>query len=815
METLVQDFRYSLRVLLKSPGFAAVAVIVLALGIGANTAIFSVVNAVLLRPLPYPDADRLVRVWHVPPAKNFPGIPLFSVSPANYLDWENQNHVFSEMAIYGGRRFNLTGTDHPEDLDGGAVSTHFFSVLQVQPMLGRLFTPEEDQPGHNNVVILSHRFWQNHFGSNPDIVGRNLHLNGQSYLVAGVMPASMRFPDFAQLWTPMAWTDEERAVRGNHNYLVIARLKAGVNFKQAQAEMNTISARLEQQFPADDKGWGAAAMPLRDDLVSDVRPALLVLLGAVAFVLLIACANIANLVLAKTFARKKEIAIRTALGARTGRVLSQVLSETVLLALGGGALGLFLAHFGVQLIVAFLADKLPRSTEIGLDAQVLGFTLMISLLTGIVAGLLPALRLIKTDLNEALKQGLGRTDTDSGGQRARSVLVVSEVALSLILLIGAGLMIRSLWQLRAVNPGFDPHNLLTMTISVPATKFPVPSQQVSFFNQVLQRVRTLPGVESASVIDNLPLGGGGSHQPVAVEGRAALPMSEQPEVDVRLISPGYLSALRIPLLRGRDINDADAAGRPAVVLINDSMAKRLWPNEDPIGKRLTLSFFPDTVREIVGVVADTKVDALDESRDTATLYFPLGQISAPNPGGWRSFGMSLAIRTTSTPASAVSAVANAVHQIDRDAPVLAIQSMDDLISDSLSSQRFNMLLLGAFAGLALLLAAVGIYSVLSYSVKRRVREIGIRMALGAQVHDVLRLIVVEGMRPTLIGLAIGLAGALALGRVLANLIYGVKPADPITFGAVSALLASVGLLASVIPAYRATRVETMKTLRDE
>ncbi len=814
MGTLAQDLRYSFRVLLKSPGFAAVAIVVLALGIGANTAIFSVVNAVLLRPLPYPDADRLVRIWHVPPAKSFPGISLFSISPANYLDWESQNHVFAQMAIYGGRDFIFTGTDRPEEVEGSAVSSHFFSVLQVQPILGRLFTPEEDQPGHGNVVILSHRFWQNHFGSSPDIVGRNIHLNGGSYLVAGVMPANMRLPDTAQIWTPMGWTDQERAVRGNHNYLAIARLKPGVDFKEAQAEMNTISARLEQQYPADDKGWGAVAMPLRDDLVSDVRPALLVLLGAVAFVLLIACANIANLVLAKTFARKKEIAIRAALGASSSRVLSQVLSETVLLALGGGALGLMMAYFGVRLLVSFLADKLPRSAEIALDGRVLGFTLAISLFTGIVAGLLPALRLIKTDLNEALKQGLGRTDTDSGGQRARNILVVSEVALSLILLIGAGLMIRSLWQLRAVDPGFDPHHVLTMTVSVPATKFPLPAQQASFFDQLLQRVRALPGVESASVIDNLPLGGGGSHQPVAIEGRKAAPMSEQPEVDVRLISTGYLSSMRIPLLRGRDINDADAAARPAVVLISASMAKRLWPNEDAIGKRLTLSFFPGTVREVVGIVADAKLDSLDESRDTATLYFPLDQVSAPS-GGWQSFGMSLAVRTASNPAGAVSSVTNAVHQIDRDAPVLDIQSMDDLINDSLSQQRFNMLLLGAFAGLALLLAAVGIYSVLSYSVRRRVREIGIRMALGAQVRDVLRLIVIEGMRPALIGVAIGLAGALALGRVLASLIYGVKPTDPITFGAVSVLLAGVGLFASIIPAYRATRVEPMKALRDE
>jgi predicted permease len=815
MGTLVQDFKYSLRVLRKSPGFAAVAVVVLALGIGANTAIFSVVNAVLLRPLPFEDADRLVRVWHVPPPKSFPGMTTFTVSAANYLDWSSQNHVFEQMAIYAFRTFNLTGTDHPEELQVAVVSSDFFSVLHVQPMLGRVFTPEEDQPGHGKVVVLSHRYWQNHFGSNPGVVGQNINLNGESYLVAGVMPANMRLPDYAQAWTPMAWTDAERAVRGEHHYLVIARLKPTTDLKQAQAEIDTISGRLAQQYPADDKGWGAIVTPLKEDLVSDIRPALLVLLGAVAFVLLIACANVANLVLAKTLARRKEIAIRTALGASRARILGQVLSETLLLSCAGGAIGLIFAHFGVRLIVAFLAQQMPRSVEIGLDSWVLGFTVVISLLSGIIAGLAPALRLTKTDVNEALKQGMGRTSTDSGGKRTRSVLVISEVALSLVLLIGAGLMIRSLWMLRRVSPGFDPRNVLTMTVSVPSTKFPVPAQEISFFGQVLQRVRTLPGVESAGVIDDLPLSGNGSHQPIAIEGRPALPMAEQPEIDVRLISTGYMNAMRIPVLRGRDFSDADVAGRPAAVLISESMAKSFWPNEDPIGKHLTMTFFPDASREVVGIVGDVKLDALNETRPTATLYFPLGQLSPPALGGWHSFGLTLVARTNSNPAGTVAAVTSAVHQVDQDVPLLNIASMEDLISDSLSPQRFNMLLLAVFAGLALLLAAIGIYSVLSYSVKRRVREIGIRMALGAQVRDVLQLILIEGMRPTLIGLAIGLAGALALGRVLANLIYGVKPTDPITFGAVSVLLASVGLFASLIPAYRATRVEPMKTLRDE
>ena len=696
-----------------------------------------------------------------------------------------------------------------------AVSSDFFTVLEIRPILGRLFTTDEDQPGHGNVVVLSHRFWQSHFGSDPNIVGTNIHLNGQAYRVVGVMPENMRWPEFAQLWTPMAWSDQERVVRGEHHYMVMGRLKPGVNLETAQAEITTISNRLAQQYPEDDEGWGAVVLPLRDDLVADVHTALKVLLGAVAFVLLIACANVANLVLAKTLARRKEVAIRAALGATRQCILSQVLSETLLLALVGGALGLVLAHFGLEWITRFLADQLPRSAEVALDGTVVAFTLLISLLTGVGAGLLPALRLVRTDLNDALKQGLGRTVTDSTGDRARSILVVSEVALSLILLFGAGLLIRSLWRLRAVDPGFDTHGVLTMEISVPAEKFPTPAGQIGFFEQVLHRVRALPGVESASVVDDLPLNGGGSHQPIAIEGRPPVPMSEQPEVDVRLISAGYLRAMRIPVVRGRDLNDADVAGRPAVVLISQSMAERFWPHEDPIGQHLTLTFFPDQSRQIVGIAGNTKLDALNETRNTATLYFPLDQVSVPSTGGWRSFGMSLVVRTRENPLSAISPITQAIHQIDSDTPILKVESMQDLVSDSLSSDRFNMLLLGSFAGLALLLAAVGIYSVLSYSVRRRVRELGIRMALGAQLRDIVRMVVADGMRPALVGLFLGLLGALALGRVLSSLIFGVTATDLATFAAVSLLLASVALVASVVPALRATRVEPLKTLREE
>jgi len=814
MTGLLQDINFALRQFRKSIGFTAVAVITLALGIGANTAIFSVVNGVLLRPLRFRDPDRLVRVWHTPPAASFPGMTTFSVSAANYLDWERQNHIFERMAMYTYHGFTLTGGATPEQLDACAATSGFFATMGVQPELGRVFTPEEDQPGRSNVVVLSHRLWQEHFGSNPAIVNQNINMDGQSYLVAGVMPESFRFPDFAQMWTPMAWTDKERAVRGEHHSVVVARLRPDVELKQAQAEMNTISSRLAQQYPDDDKGWGAVVVPLRDDLVSDVRPALLVLLGAVAFVLLIASVNVANLALARTFSRQKEIAIRTALGASSARVLRQILTESVLLALAGGALGLTYAHGGVSLIMDFLADKLPHSLEVGLDAKVLGFTAAVSIAAGVLAGVLPALRLTRGDVSQSLKQGLGRTDSDSGGHRTRSILVVSEVALSLMLLVGAGLMIRSFQRLHGVNPGFDSHNVLTMTAMVARAKFPEPVQEVNFFEQVLRRVRALPGVESAGVVDDIPLDNGGSHQPIAIEGHPVVPMSEQPEVDVRLISAGYMSALHIPVLRGRDLSDTDIAGRQAVVLISESMARQFWPGEDALGKHLTLTFFPDAVREVAGIVGDVKLDGLDQTRPSAALYFPLDQVSAPANGGWTSIPMTLVVRSASA-AGMVPAVSNAVHEVDREVPLRDILTMDDLVANSLSQQRFNMLLLGAFAGLALLLAAVGIYSVLSYSVKRSVREIGIRLALGARPGDVLRKVIFEGMKPTLLGVAVGSAGALALGRVLSSLIYDVKPTDPITFLAVTVLLAVIALLACIIPAYRATKVDPMVALRYE
>jgi putative ABC transport system permease protein len=812
MRDWIADLRYGLRGLRRNPGFTLGAILVLALGIGVNTAIFSMVNAALLRPLPYDEASRLMQVWHVPPAKSFPGLTLFSVSPANYLDWKAQSTSFESMSIYGGRHLTFGGTDHPEVVQACAVPPDFFTVLRTQPILGRTFTSDDDHPGAR-VILLSYRLWRDRFGSDPGIVGRDIAVNSERYTVVGVMPENFRLPDFAKAWVPLAWTDADRAIRSNHNYLVIARLKPQIQIDQAKAELAAISTRLEQQYPEDDKGWGATLVPLHDQLTGDVRTALLVLLGAVTFVLLIACANVANLVLAKTLARGKEMAIRIALGAGRMVLLRHILVETLLLSVTGGLLGLLLARAVIALSVKLLADRLPAFMNVTLDAQVLAYTLLLSIAAGVLAGLFPSLRFSRVDVNEVLKQGT--RGTSDGGSKTRNLLVVCEVALSLVLLIGAGLMIRTLWQLRGVQPGFDSSNVLTMTVAIPRGRFPTPSGEVNFFHETLQRVKALPGVEEAGVIDSLPLDGGGSHQPFSIEGRPVLPMADQPEVDVRQISPGYLGAMHVPIIRGRDIAESDAVGRPGVVLISEALARRFWPNEDPLGKHLTLTFFADTPREVVGIVGNVKTDALNETRPVDTIYMAVEQLSAATGEAWDSFGLSLAVRTKSDPHGAISAVTDAIHQVGPDIPVTDVLSMDDVIAQSMSPQRFNMLLLAAFAGLALLLAAVGIYGVLSYAVRRRVREIGIRMALGASQSDILRLMVGDGMKPILMGVALGLTAAVALSRFVASLVFGVPPTDPLTFTVVALLLVVVGIVANALPAYRATRVEPVRTLREE
>jgi len=820
METLLQDLRYGLRTLNRSRSFALAAVLVLALGIGANTAIFSVVNSVLLRPLPFHDPDQLVQIWHTPPQTSFPGMKEFAVSAANYLDWAAENHVFERIAIYTGGSYNLTGQGEPEFVNGRSVSSGFFPTLEAQPMLGRVFSPDEDRPGHDHVVILSEAFWRSRFGADPNIVGKDISLDAASYRVIGVMPRKFQFPissdpaNAAKLWTPLAMTDRQRAVRGEHHYAVIARLHSGVTLQQAQAEMDTISRRLEQQYPADDKGWGAVVKPLREELVGDVRTPLLVLLGAVALVLLIACANVANLVLARIVSRQKEIAVRSALGASRFRLLRQIVCETIVLSIAGGAAGLILAHFGVKLIVAFLAARLPRASAISVDLWVLAFTLSVSILAGIVAGLVPAWRLSNVNVSESLKQG-ARTSSDATGNRTRGALVVSEVALSLMLLIGAGLLIRSLWALRQVDPGLDPHHVLAVVPSIPAQAFPEPAQEIAFYRQWTERVRALPGVEFASAIDDLPISGGGSNQPIQIEGRPVQAMADQPEVSVRVVTPDYFHTMHIPLLRGRDLGEQDNRDSTGAVVISESLARRFWPNQDPVGKRLTMTFFPDKIREIVGVVGDTKDRGLDSPQPEAMLYMPLSQLNGSSTAAWRAFPLWLVVRTHTDPTALTPSVIHTLHQINAEFPIVEVTTMEDSIDNSLSQQRFNMLLLAVFAAVALIFAAIGIYSVLAYTVRRRVREIGIRMALGAETSDVVRLIISEGMKPTAIGVGLGIGGALALGRFISSLIYGVGASDITTFVSVSLVLALVSFLASIVPAYRATRVEPVTTLREE
>ena len=809
------DLKHGCRVLLKARGFALSAIIVLALGIGANTAIFGIVNGVLLRPLPFAEPDRLVQLWHTPPQKQFPGVPRFALSAGNYLDWQAQNTVFSSSAVYRFWRFRLTGNGEPQMVRAARVEPTFFSLLGTRPLLGREIGVSDDVSGGQHVAVLSYQLWKSQFGGDQQVAGKSIHLDGDAYTVIGVMPPSFDKPESALLWVPLVWTAQERAVRGEHSMAAVARLKPGVTVQQAQAQLDGIAARLAEQYPADSAGWGAAVVPLREETVGDVRRPLLMLFGAVVFVLLIACANVANLMLARTVDRRKEIAIRTAFGARRTRIIRQVLSESLLVSVAGGALGLIVAQWGTELVVNYFGASMPRLADIKMDGAVLAFAFATALVSGTVAGVAPAWRLSKSDPNEALKQGLGRLDSPSTGTRTRAVLVVTEVALSLVLLVGATLMIRTLWNLRSVHPGFVSDRVLTMRLGIAANEFSTEAQQVQFYEQLLQRVRALPGVQSAAVTDDLPLEGG-SMQPVAVEGQPTVEMAHQPEVSVRLLSPQFMKTMGIPIVRGREITDADTATSAPVVLVSESMAKQFWPNEDPIGKRLTLTFFPKQVRQVVGVVGDVKDRGLDNQDPISTLYWPLTQFYAPQAWGkFRAMGLALAVRTASDPASVAPAVRNAVREISPATPLTDVHTMEELVAESLSPQRFNMLLFAAFAGLALVLATVGLYSVVAYATRQRVKEIGIRMALGAARTDVLGAIVLDGLRPTVIGIAIGTVAAVSLSHVLATVIYGVTATDMSTYVVVAALLGSVGVLASIIPAYRATLVDPVRTLRDE
>jgi putative ABC transport system permease protein len=809
LSDLGQDLRYGLRMLMKSPAFTAIAVLALALGIGANSAIFSVVNTVLLRPLPYKNPEQLMMIWEDATQQGF---PFNTPSPANFLDWREQNTVFTGMAAMAQRSFNLTGAGEPERFDGRRVSANLFSLLGVEPVIGRSFLPEEDQPG-SRVAILSYGVWKRRFGGDPAIVGRPISLDGESYTVVGVMPGTVDMPTIDswqdQLWVPIAFDSEEAANRGGHYLEVVARLKPGVTQTQAEAEMKTIMRRFEQQYPETNTGISARLKALHDQKVGNIKPALLVLLGAVGFVLLIACANVANLLLARAAVRQKEIALRLAVGASRSRLTRQFLTESVLLAIIGGAFGLLLAFVGLRVLKAFMPATISQAQEISMDPKVLLFTALVSLVTGLLFGLAPATQASHFNLNDTLKEGGRDSGASRKGNRIRSVLVISEVAVSFILLIGAGLLISSFLNLLKLDPGYRAENLLTAKVVLPENKYPDTARRVAFFQELLRRAEALPGVESAAVGSNLPLTYHGDSMPIGVEGRADPPPGQAPDVIYRTVSPNYFNTMGIRIVQGRDFTPQDRLESVRVTVISEKTARHYWPGENPIGKRLKTgsSTAQGPWREVVGVVEDVRQnDFVAEPK--MQMYFSYEQVVSLTPN-------ALVVRTKVDPLSLATAVRDAVWAIDKDQPVSNIRSMEEIVSTAVARQRFSTMLLGVFAVLALVLAAVGIYGVMSYTVAQRTREIGIRIALGAQRGDVLKMTVMQGMKLVLLGVAIGLIAAVVLTRVMASLLFGISATDPLTFISISAVLLAVAVVASYIPALRATRVDPMVALRSQ
>ncbi|MDQ3805913.1 MAG: ABC transporter permease [Acidobacteriota bacterium] len=806
MGTLFNDIRYGARTLWKTPGFTGVAVLALALGIGANSAIFSVVNSVLLRPLPYRDPDRLVFVM-----ENFQQQDS-SVSYPNFADWREQNRVFEQLAASRVTSFNLTGAGEAERLQGRMVTANFFHTLGVAPAAGRDFAPEEDRPGGEAVAVLSHGFWQRRFGGDPSVVGRRLLLNGQSHTVIGVAPAGFEYYSPVDLFVPLgSWTHPAMSERGSHpSIYAVGRLKQGVTLEQARAEMGAIMERLGAEYPLTNQGHGVTLVPVYENVVGDVRPPLMILLGAVAFVLLIACANVANLLLARASARRKELAVRIALGATRGRIVRQLLSESVLLALLGGALGLLLALWGTDLLTSMIPEGIPRLQETSVNGRVLGFTLLVSLLTGIAFGSVPALQASKPDLNDTLKEG-GRGSTGRRS-RARSAFVVAEVALALVLLVGAGLMIKSFAEVRRVEAGFNPQKLLTAQMSLSAEKYPG-AKALAFLDELQRRIGALPGVESAAFSNGLPIYGAGTTS-FLIEGQPRPKMGEEPTAVEYVTTPGYFRTMGIPLLKGRYFSERDTRGSPMVALVDEDFARRFFPGEDAVGKRFQL-FREYPAAEIVGVVGHVKHFGLDAAAPfQAQFYFTLAQI--PDQYMNRMMGgISLVVRTAHDPADMAAAVRREVLAVDAEQPVYQVQTMEQIVSESLALRRFSMALLTVFAAVAALLATVGIYGVMSYSVSQNTHEIGIRMALGARPGDMLRLVIRQGMGLALIGVGLGLAGSLAVTRVMSSLLFGVSALDPTTFAGVTALLTAAALLACYVPARRATKVDPMEALRYE
>jgi predicted permease len=798
MRTLFADLRYACRVMSRTPSFAVAVVSVLALGIGANTTIFSIVNAVLLRPLPFEEPERLVRIF-----TRTPGGRLFELSPGKFYDWQRDAQSFEGMAMYqccGFRELALTGTGAARAVRATAVSAGFFEIVRARPALGRVFRQGEDTPGGKHVLVLSDRFWRTEFGGSRDVIGRSVKLNDEAYTIVGVMPATSSIASWtgmaSDVWIPLALTDEQRADRGNHNRYGVARLNRQVELAQAQAEMDAISARLAREFPKSDDGWGAVVIPMQEEIVGNSRTMLLMLLGAVGLVLIIACANVGNLLFTRAQSRRKEIAIRSALGAGRGRLFQQLLTETLLLAGAGGALGLLLAYGTLTSASTLLASQLPRATEISIDGPVLLFAVGVSMLTGMLAGTVPAVHAGRSDLNDALKEG-GRGD-GAIGVGTRRLLIVCEVALSLVLLMGAAVMIQSLLALRHGDTGFDPNNVLTMRVRLVDARYPSPVQRSSFFDAALQRIRAVPGVEAAGTINDLPFADGSS-QTLHLEGYP--PQREPVAVQVRQITPGYLRAMGIPVLRGRDVVDSDAE----VLLVSQDAVKLYWGEDDPIERRAALPFSKTVLRQVVGIVGDVKQRSLTEGPTPTAYYY------TREPSGRATF----VVRTSVPSATLAQPVIAAIHAIDPEQPVVDIRTMVQVLDDKLTPQRFSALLLGVFAGVALLLAAVGVYSVLSYIVRGRSREIGIRTALGAQKADILRLVIVDGMAPALAGIAVGTIAALASAKVMETLVFGVSASDSLTLVAVVTTLAFVALMASLVPAYRALRLDPVKALRAE
>jgi putative ABC transport system permease protein len=804
LETLAQDVRYGLRQLRRNPSFTAVAVLTLALGIGANTAIFGVLNAVLLRPLPYKSPDQLVQIWETDLKSKTSQGP---ASYPNFLDWRAQNHVFQSVAAYNWATFTLRGSEEPIHVEGLIVSADLFSVLGVEPVLGRAFLPEEDQPSHY-AVVLSHKLWRGRFGSDPGVLGRSIRLDRMSFVVVGVMPAGFEFPIQAkpvEVWVARG-LDSQVPNRDSHYFGVLGRLRSRVTLEQAKAEMTTIAARLAREYPNSNKDSGVKLVPEYEELVGDVRPAMLILFGAVVLVLLIACADLANLLLARATHREREIAVRAALGAGPRRILRQLLTECLLLSALSGPLGLFLAWWGIRLLVRLGPNDIPRLAETRFDAHVLAFTVDAILATALIFGLVPALRTAKTDLVESLKEAGRAFETGSQHYSLRAALIVSEVALTLILLTGSGLLINSLFKLTRIDPGFNPHGVLTFAVDLSDANY-TDAQAATTFSQLLERIRHTPGVDGAAADTSVPLSDVDiTYCGFQIEAQTG---SKWHEAAFSVVTPDFFHTLGIPLLEGRDFNAADDLKALPVVIVSQSLARKFFPGQNAVGKRIKSGFNATDempMREIIGVVGDMRRDNLTDKPQPA-FYLSEGQVPFDH--------MRFVVRSAVSPSGLVDTMRATVWSVNRNLPVYDIRTLEQYVGIALGHPRFNTLLLGLFAGLAVVLSTVGLYGTISYAVSQRTHEFGVRLALGAMRHDLVTMVLGQGLVLALIGIALGLAGALALTRFLSSLLYGVKPTDPLTFVAVSLILTAVALLACYIPARRATKVDPMVALRYE